>query len=487
MEHPLDINRASFEEIMQLPFMTEELADKILKERRKKNIKKVSSVIGEEEPYSNIIKKMFIIEKRKIEIEGVVNYNYDEVLKYGGLINYRSNKNKDLLSFSTSILYESEEFDQNDVTFSLYGIKKLGFIVGDYKIFSNTGLSFAGRSLLSKVIGDFNKYQIGSSPFIFYPSWRRIRGGSVFYNFGLLKINIFGGMTLKKANIENDSIISFSYTDQGEDFYQYNAGGCLNLKIGKSKLALLSNRFYYQYPVKGETFDLKGNILDIFSIGYSFHSRSVDADIEIAKGKGIGMDSKLNIKMQPFFTGIEIKYIGDTLFLPYGLNYGIKDRHKTKKISFYTYYSNKFFKAGFDLRVSDTSNFELKGNIKVNSDYGSIYGFIGKDYLYSYLKLAPFSSKILNIKFLQKYNDGSFNYGVSIGIKYIIEIKSGFYKHQGGKSLSIYLPSPYPFSISQTLDEDQYLIFSSFEYRWFHLLITYPEKNLALKIKITFN
>lgn len=472
MEHPIDISTATLEDILNLPFMDGETARKIIKVKTKKEMEEILK----DSPYREILKRMLFVNKKKFDFE--IEGRYSDGLEIGARIEALRRYSGGVVS----AVYRENPFEDDDISASLWLSSYMSVIIGDFRVFSNTGLSFAGRSSSPRVYANLNRWSTGVFPFLWYPTWRKFRGIAISKGIGIINLSLFGAINPREGEVENDTIKSFLYYREAQRFYEYSTGGIMNLKLGYGELGLIFNRFYYEYPVYGEKFDFHGKELYNISLNYSIYLQHMDFDFEVVKGRGYGLCGKMDLRFMPFLTGVEMEYAGDTLFTPYGIHYGMKERESYYSISHYFLYSGDFIKTGFDLKFSDTLSAGF--NMDISTSIGHAHLRMEDDYFSSSLYINLLNG--LRLKLVEKYESGSFVYGGSFTFSSFLKIRGGAYIHSGEHSMTVYIPSFYPFSSGVGLDEDEYITFISIAYTRSQLIFIYPNKEILLKISFSF-
>lgn len=406
--HKIDVNNASVEELLKIPYIDRFIAEKIVKGRPYSKKSELKNVVGEV-VYAKI-KKYIAVKKIKIHkfeyIEGTkANLPFegpfvDSLKIYEKIgINYKN--------FSMYFVGEKDKEEKNVLDFLSLSIeyrrKSLKIICLDYRLHFGNGLLFS------------HPYAYSVSEKYLYSTHRGIKPQNMFSEANILRgialskcfifygdtLNIYGFSALSfiDAKIENGNVISVYYSGlhtTPEEISYKNAlreaitGARIEFKNKKHGIGITGylSKFSHPFSPKDSLYSFYGKELTGISIDGFLFAENFLSVAEFAKSSpgGYAMLYYGKFKKDNFKGGFYAGY-REKLYTPHGRYYGLKNRypvlwggysfsHSFEKIKIY------FYGSGYRNFMYKNIPFYVKVEIQRKEDTGPVSFYIKRSFYF---------------------------------------------------------------------------------------------------------
>ncbi len=226
-ENPVDINSATYEDMLQIPYITPLIALRIIDYRTKGNVfsdtLELSKIAGISEPLLHkilpyVVFKKKLITPKKIIWKSIVSKQYPLEDKYNGSPFKYSNKleiangNITLGGTAYKNAYEKNYLD----FYTLYGYvkrKNYGIILGDYAINAGEKLILGYPGFIFKSSGMIKGKQSFIKPYTSGFEDYSLRGAALKKNWKMLDVGLFASYKKLDATVENDTVRKVLYAN----------------------------------------------------------------------------------------------------------------------------------------------------------------------------------------------------------------------------------------------------------------------------------
>lgn len=412
--HKLDLNHASLNELLKIPYIDRFTAESIIKHRPYRSKQEVKNIIGEI-AYLKIKRYITVKEIKKKSFESRIGARLNSL----DSIHLYSKAGVIYKDFSFYFLSEKDKEEKDFLdffTFSLlYNPEKLRIIIGDYRLHFGNGLLFSHPYAYSASGKYLYQAERGTKPQTIFSENGVMRGTVFSYKLKNTNLYLFSCLTFYDAEIKEDRVIKIYYSKIRDDSFPKEYRNSLNEKVLGARIeskirnwgvggTYYNSRFSYPFAGDESEYSFSGDKLQGLSIdGFLLLKNYISlGEVSLSFPGEYGILYYGRFKRERFKGGFYIGYY-KKLFAPHSRYYGLTKRYPTVRIGYSFSHSLEklkiyFYGSGYRNSFYRTIPFYLKFEIERKEENGSSSLSIRRNFSYEEDRTYTFGiEKILKI------------------------------------------------------------------------------------------